>query len=224
MHLMHIHIHKINLTLYVSVRSTPPPSKEHVLFNHFFLPNSLSTVLNMQLAYIYRSSPYLMFTGHSPREFTRLRTMGKIQVTVYLRDRSNKYGTIHTCWVQGQLGLQPEFQDGWGYVKKSCLKKEKKKEKGKRNQQCTHAVSVLTSSAQLQTLLHTSYQPGGTEESDFFFSRTILCELKIELIGRLARQVPGFSPQHCQKTETNNPLCRWKMIFVLFFLGQGLPM
>lgn len=81
----------------MSVRSTPPPSKEHVLFNHFFLPNSLSTVLNMQLAYIYRSSPYLMFTGHSPREFTRLRTMGKIQVTVYLRDRSNKYGTIHTC-------------------------------------------------------------------------------------------------------------------------------
>ena len=29
-------------------------------------------------------------------------------------------------WVQGQPGLQSEFQDGQGYTDKSCLKKKKK--------------------------------------------------------------------------------------------------
>jgi hypothetical protein len=30
-------------------------------------------------------------------------------------------------WVQGQPGLQSEFQDSQGYTEKPCLKKKKKK-------------------------------------------------------------------------------------------------
>jgi hypothetical protein len=32
-------------------------------------------------------------------------------------------------WVQGQPGLQSEFQDSQGYTEKSCLEKPKKKKK-----------------------------------------------------------------------------------------------
>jgi hypothetical protein len=31
-------------------------------------------------------------------------------------------------WVQGQPGLQSEFQDSQGYTEKPCLKKKKKKD------------------------------------------------------------------------------------------------
>jgi hypothetical protein len=34
-------------------------------------------------------------------------------------------------WVQGQPGLQSEFQDSQGYTEKSCLEKPKKKKKKK---------------------------------------------------------------------------------------------
>jgi hypothetical protein len=34
-------------------------------------------------------------------------------------------------WVQGQSGLQSEFQDSQGYIEKLCLKKKKKKKKKK---------------------------------------------------------------------------------------------
>jgi hypothetical protein len=36
-------------------------------------------------------------------------------------------------WVQGQPGLQSEFQDSQGYTEKPCLEKKKKKKKKKRN-------------------------------------------------------------------------------------------
>ena len=35
-------------------------------------------------------------------------------------------------WVQGQPGLQSEFQDSQGYTEKPCLKKKKKKKKNPR--------------------------------------------------------------------------------------------
>jgi hypothetical protein len=36
-------------------------------------------------------------------------------------------------WVQGQPGLQSEFQDSQGYTEKPCLKKQKQKQKQKTN-------------------------------------------------------------------------------------------
>jgi hypothetical protein len=36
-------------------------------------------------------------------------------------------------WVQGQPGLQSEFQDSQGYTEKPCLKKPKKKKPKKKN-------------------------------------------------------------------------------------------
>jgi hypothetical protein len=49
-------------------------------------------------------------------------------------------------WVQGQPGLQSEFQDSQGYTEKPCLKKpkkEKKKKKRKRKKKRKKKISLF---------------------------------------------------------------------------------
>jgi hypothetical protein len=65
-------------------------------------------------------------------------------------------------WVQGQPGLQSEFQDSQGYTEKPCLKKKKKKKTNKNKKKKEKKRKEISDTTNLGSvpLLSLSTDPG----------------------------------------------------------------
>jgi hypothetical protein len=103
-----------------------------------------------------------------------------------LNDKNSHFGRQRQAdfWVQGQPGLQSEFQDSWGYTEKPCL--EKKNQTNQTNKQKTQSPWRLKRPAGNKTSKRQIYLEGcgarpfllalsevsGTKESTELFSKS----------------------------------------------------